>query len=111
MTEELDCLKCGACCHTGFDGRILIPAEDLVRWKQMGRDDLIEQTVEGHFGERAFAYKGNGACVHLNVVQSAEPSVGTQYICQIYEIRGTTCRTFEKGSWQCREFRRDAQLD
>ena len=27
--------------------------------------------------------------------------------CAIYELRGTTCREFEAGSWQCLEFRRE----
>ena len=29
-TEELDCLACGVCCRQASDGRILVPAEDLV---------------------------------------------------------------------------------
>lgn len=101
---ELDCLTCGACCRTGHDGRILIPAEDLVRWKHLGRGDLILATQDGHFGERAFATNEAGACVHLGTDVSANA-------CQIYEIRGTTCREFERGSWQCLEFRRDFGID
>ena len=38
--EELDCLTCGACCRTGHDGRILIPPEDLLRWRSLGREDI-----------------------------------------------------------------------
>ena len=37
---ELDCLTCGACCRSGHDGRILIPPEDLVRWRTTGRHDI-----------------------------------------------------------------------
>ena len=37
---ELDCLTCGACCRSGHDGRILIPPEDLVRWRATGRSDV-----------------------------------------------------------------------
>lgn len=101
---ELDCLTCGACCRTGHDGRILVPAEDLLRWKRLGREDLIEATQDGHFGERAFATNEQGACVHLGTALS-------ENACQIYEIRGTTCREFERGSWQCLEFRRDFGID
>lgn len=104
MSEpELDCLTCGACCRTGHDGRILVPEEDLVRWRRLGREDLVEQTQPGHFGERAFATDDRGACVHLGTEVS-------DHACRIYEIRGTTCREFEKGSWQCLEFRRDRGL-
>jgi Fe-S-cluster containining protein len=101
---ELDCLSCGACCRSGHDGRILIPAEDIVRWRRAGRDDIADRTQPGHFGELAFATTGDGACVHLGTDHSANA-------CAIYEIRGTTCREFERGSWQCIEFRRDHLRD
>lgn len=101
--EELDCLACGACCREASDGRILVPAQDLVRWRRSGRDDIADRLVEGHFGELAFESTPQGACVHLGT--STSP-----HACQIYDVRGTTCREFDKGSWQCLEFRRDAGL-
>lgn len=104
MSDELDCLTCGACCRTGHDGRILIPEEDLVRWRRIGRDDIARATQPGHFGLVAFATTPSGACVHLGTSFSANA-------CQIYEDRGTTCVEFERGSAQCREFRRDAGLE
>ena len=103
MTDELDCLTCGACCRTGHDGRILVPAEDIVRWRRAGRDDLVAQLQPGHFGEMAFATRADGSCVHLGT--STSP-----HACAIYEDRGTTCRDFPRGSPQCLEFRRDAGL-
>lgn len=105
MTEsELDCLTCGACCRTGHDGRILVPAEDLVRWRSMGRSDIAEKIQPGHFGESAFATTDEGACVHLGTSESPNA-------CAIYQDRGTTCREFERGSRQCLEFRRDFGID
>ncbi|MFO0619040.1 MAG: YkgJ family cysteine cluster protein [Polyangiaceae bacterium] len=101
--SELDCLACGACCRTGHDGRILIPAEDLARWRRIGRPDLAEAIQPGHFGEVAFATRDDGSCVHLGT--STSPNA-----CAIYADRGTTCREFERGSWQCLEFRRTAGL-
>ena len=101
MTEELDCLSCGACCRTGADGRILILPEDLVRWRKMGRDDIAAAVQPGHFGLVGFATREDGSCMHLGTPNSA-------HACRIYDIRGTTCRDFEKGSSQCLEFRRDA---
>ncbi len=80
-----------------------MPAEDLSRWKRLGRHDLVAQVQPGHFGEVGFATRDGGACVHLGVP-------GQQNACAIYEIRGTTCREFERGSWQCLEFRRDPSL-
>lgn len=102
--DELDCLTCGACCRTGSDGRILVPPEDLVRWRRIGRPDLVAATQPGHFGLRAFATRRDGACVHLG-------TPGAPNACAIYPDRGTTCREFEKGSWQCREFRRDFGIE
>lgn len=104
VSEELDCLQCGACCRTGHDGRILVLEVDIVRWKRSGREDLVEQLQPGHFGEMAFATTLEGACVHLGTSESPNA-------CRIYELRGTTCRDFEKGSWQCREFRREFGLE
>lgn len=103
MQDELDCLTCGACCRTGTDGRILIPPEDLVRWREGGRDDIAAAIQPGHFGMVAFATRDDGSCVHLGTEDS-------ENACRIYEDRGTTCRDFEKGSAQCLEFRRDAGL-
>ena len=102
-TDDLDCLACGACCRTGHDGRLLVPAADLVRWRRLGRDDIAAAVQPGHFGEVAFATRADGSCVHLGT--DASPNA-----CGIYEIRGTTCVEFEKGSWQCREFRRERGL-
>lgn len=102
--SELDCLTCGACCRTGADGRILIPEEDLLRWRDLGRHDIADAVQPGHFGLVGFATDGQGACVHLGT----EASVNA---CRIYEMRGTTCREFERGSWQCLEFRREAGVD
>jgi Fe-S-cluster containining protein len=102
--SELDCRTCGVCCRQGSDGRILVPAEDLVLWRRLGREDLIAALVPGHFGEQAFATTAEGACVHLGTADNPHD-------CSIYEIRGTTCREFEAGSWQCLEFRREAGLN
>jgi len=103
MDDALDCLSCGACCRTGTDGRILIPPEDLLRWRALGRDDIAEAVQPGHFGMPGFAARQDGSCVHLGTVESANA-------CRIYEIRGSTCRDFERGGKQCLEFRRDAGL-
>ncbi len=103
MDDALDCLTCGACCRIGTDGRILIPPEDLLRWRALGRDDIADAVQPGHFGMLGFATREDGSCVHLGTAESANA-------CRIYQIRGTTCRDFERGSKQCLEFRRDAGL-
>lgn len=104
MSQDFDCLTCGVCCRTAAEGRILIPEEDLLRWRRLGREDLVALTQEGHFGERAFASRKDGSCVHLGTSENVNA-------CAIYPIRGTTCMDFAAGSWQCREFRRDFGID
>lgn len=97
--ETFDCLTCGACCFQR-PGTILVEAADLVRWKRLGREDILSQLEPGHFGLMAFQMSSQGACVHHGT--AAEP-----HACQIYEVRSETCIKFEAGSQQCREFRRE----
>lgn len=94
-----DCLSCGACCLEGSDGRIIVTAADVAWWAALGRDDLVALTVPGHFGERGFASREDGACVHLGTRKNP-------HACSIYEVRGATCREFPPGCPQCHEFRR-----
>ena len=98
-----DCRACGACCRQASDGRILVPAEDIVRWRRAGREDLVAELVPGHFSELAFPSRQDGSCVHLGTAHNPND-------CSIYADRGTTCREFPPGSWQCLEFRRDAGI-
>jgi Fe-S-cluster containining protein len=100
---ELDCLKCGACCHQR-SGTILVSEGDLVRWKRTGRSDILAQLEAGHFGQMAFQMGPSGACVHHGTAEAP-------HACRIYEVRGEVCREFEAGSWQCLEFRRDRGID
>jgi Fe-S-cluster containining protein len=100
---NLDCLTCGACCYQR-PGTILVSAADLVRWKRLARQDILQQLEAGHFGQMAFAMAPGGACVHHGTESEA-------HACRIYADRGDICREFEAGSWQCLEFRRDRGVD
>ncbi len=104
LTEVLDCLACSACCRMAGPGHVLVPAEDIVRWQRAGRSDLVASLVEGHFSERAFPTREDGACRYLGTAASP-------HACSIYADRGTTCREFERGSPQCHEYRREAGLE
>lgn len=97
--EVFDCLTCGACCFQR-PGTILVEAADLVRWKRIGREDILSRLEPGHFGLMAFQMSSQGACVHHGT--PSEP-----HACQIYDVRSETCIKFEAGSQQCREFRRE----
>ena len=97
-------LTCGAGCRSWHGRRALDREEDVVRWGRIGRRERVEQLQPGHFGEMAFATTPEGACVNLGTAASDNA-------CRIDEDRGTTCREFEKGSWQCLEFRRDRGVE
>lgn len=102
--DALDCLSCGACCRSGAGGTLLVPEQDLVRWSRAGRPDIARAVQPGHFGMLAFATREDGACVHLGTADNPNA-------CSIYELRGTTCHEFPKGSRQCLEFRRQREVD
>src|SRR5690606_21482131 len=61
--EVFDCLTCGACCYQR-PGTILVEAADLVRWRRIGREDILAELEPGHFGQMAFKMASHGACVH-----------------------------------------------
>ncbi|MEM6960678.1 MAG: hypothetical protein AAF550_02910 [Myxococcota bacterium] len=69
----------------------------------MNRDDIANAIQPGHFGMFAFATDAAGACVHLGTEQAPNA-------CRIYPFRGTTCRSFEKGSRQCLEYRKEFHI-
>jgi len=97
--DELDCRSCGACCRDAEDGRVWVAADDLVRWRREGRDDVLSGLVEGHFGQRAFPAAQDGRCAHLGVT-------GHPLDCAIYPTRGGACRQVQPGDRQCLEYRR-----
>lgn len=78
-------------------------AQDLVRWKREGREDILQGLVPGHFGVTAFAARADGSCVHLGVA-------GRAWDCSIYATRGSACRELQPGDPQCLAYRRVAGL-
>lgn len=94
----LDCRDCAACCRDATDGRVLVGAADLVRWRREGRRDILESLVPGHFSRKAFAERSDGACAHLGTEDRPND-------CAIYETRGESCRAVEPGSRACLEYR------
>lgn len=104
LTEE-DCRSCGACCSDASDGRVLVSAEDIVRWKRAGRSDILKNLVPGHFGEQGFAADDRGRCLHLG---KGDPRTDPHARdCQIYGDRGYACRSLQPGTWQCLAYRKE----
>lgn len=99
-----DCLTCGACCRDVGDGAALVSADDLVRWRREGRDDILTRLVPGHFSQQGLPTHENGTCIYL--AQS-----DGRVACTIYETRGWACHALEPGSPQCHAYRRAEGLD
>ena len=97
--EGFECRTCGACCMDAGDGHVLVSAEDLLRWRREDRADVLDGLVDGHFGQRAFAARESGHCVHLGAATG-------RLDCAIYPTRGAACRQVQPGDRQCIEYRR-----
>ncbi len=88
----LDCLACGACCR---ENDVVLEKEDLARWREAGREDLLDAKYL-RARKRKLKLLPSGACVHL----------GAGNACGIYEVRPDNCRAFPAGS-ECCLFARD----
>ncbi len=84
---DLDCRECAACC---FDNRVLLDKEDIGRWTDAGRADLLNQTRPFRNRVRLPLADANRACIHLEGLQ-----------CGIYPLRPNMCREFVPGSEHC----------
>jgi Fe-S-cluster containining protein len=104
---ELDCLSCGACCRDAATSRVLVSAEDIVRWRREGRDDIVDGLVPGHFSQEAFPVKPDGSCIHLGIA-ATDGSEAMPNHCSIYATRAEPCRIVEPGSDECLHYRRRA---
>ncbi len=91
---SFDCMLCGACC---FDNRVVLDAEDLARFREGGRADLLKRTSR-KAGLRLLPLLRNDGkpCVHL-----------TDLKCSIYDVRPNMCRDFPVGTEQCMTSRED----
>lgn len=91
---RLDCETCGACC---VDNAVVLDAEDLQRFRDGGRADLLKRTTR-KAGRRLLPLlrKAPRPCIHL-----------TELRCTIYPVRPNMCRDFPAGTEQCLTSRED----
>lgn len=91
---SFDCMLCGACCH---DNKVVLDEEDLKRFRDGGRADLIKRTSKkGILRLLPLAREKEKPCVHLK-----------QKMCTIYDVRPNMCRDFPVGTEQCITSRED----
>lgn len=101
--DELDCLRCGACCH-GDDGWVVVDAADDARVDAspalarlvilLRRGDHVRRTLRTVDGACAALERGSGSVR-----------------CTIYEDRPTICRDVATGSDTCLAARRARGLE
>lgn len=112
-TDEPDCKTCGACCIGKSADGDFVPVTALDRrrlpTKYVKKLQDVEPEEDGVF-ERAenvpyaFGLKRFGAheaCVAL------KGTLGKDVACDIYDVRPAFCRSFERGSDECRTRRRE----
>ncbi len=92
--SDINCLRCGACCHV--DMVAYVSPEDIQRWKEEGRYDIIDRLRENEVmwaGDRIINKSGRKvtSCFYLSWR-------GSSFFCEIYETRPMTCRNFIPGS-------------
>lgn len=98
LVLTLDCRACAMCCR---NNRVILDEDDLARWRDAGRDDLLSKTyLRRSNGKLVLKLLPDGDCMHL---------VGND--CGIYAVRPFNCSVFPAASEGCLSARRDAGLD
>lgn len=94
---SFDCLACGACCR---DNEVLLLKQDIERFHQGGRADLLQRPYARRTdGKLVLTLLRNKDCRHL----------GRDNKCGIYPLRPDACSTFPVGS-ECCLYAREEEL-
>jgi Fe-S-cluster containining protein len=105
--SKSECSRCGKCCLADMAAFVAyLNNEDLARWKNEGRDDilhLIENETAIWVGDHLISSK-DGRYIHgCSFLKKS----GDHYTCSIYETRPIVCRDYATGSSEiCPEFKR-----
>jgi Fe-S-cluster containining protein len=105
MAAPPDCLTCGACCASPFEGAGYIRLS-VAEEERLGRKGLPVLEVLPDPEDRIvlLGTKRNNQGVHVCIALAGK--VGTQVACSIYADRPELCRQFEAGSPECHQARR-----
>jgi Fe-S-cluster containining protein len=105
MPSAPDCLTCGACCASPFEGGgyIRLDREEEVRLGRLGLPVFeIISDPEDRLAMLGTRRNGEDVCVCIALTGT----VGRRVSCSIYEARPALCRQFEAGSPECHDARR-----
>lgn len=105
-SEEPECRTCGACCVGSKADGDFVPVTALDRRRLPSKYGKklhdVEPVEDGPYGFGLKSFGAHDACVAL------KGTLGKDVHCDIYDVRPVFCRTFERGSPECR--RRRAEL-
>src|SRR3954469_5767443 len=107
-SQELDCMRCGACCVNSEENRgegyldyVAIEPRALLRKKP----ELMRRfTVENEHGEAHLRLHREQRCTALR------GTLGRRVRCEIYELRRAGCRRVTAGSKACLLARKERGL-
>jgi len=92
---QIKCKQCGTCCLANVN--CYVTDEDLERWKQQGRNDILHTIEHEHalwVGDHLVSSL-DGRYIHGC---SFLTWVGSHYACSIYDTRPSICRKYQPGS-------------
>lgn len=92
--KDTKCHQCGVCCHV--DMTAYVTEEDIRRWKNEGRDDIIAHFTDNNviwIGDHFIRKTGQAVsiCFYLN-------RNGSSFFCEIHPTRPMVCRNYVPGS-------------
>lgn len=93
MKNEFSCKRCGSCCLKGADDLLDISDDDIKRWEEEGRTEIISYVFVK--GERKFI--ANGWYYGMGEAR-----------CPFLDIEdGNVCTIHDTKPWKCRMYPRD----
>jgi len=102
-TEEPECRTCGACCVGKSSDGDFVPVTALDRrrlpTKYVKKLQAIDPPDDGPYAFGLKRFGEHEACVAL------KGTLGKSVACDLYDVRPNYCRTFERGSQECRNRR------
>jgi len=112
MEEDLDCVRCGACCVSDYDAAdyVHMTYDEAAVLRAAGKGLMIH-VEDRQWGEplpslkTCYDKQENCRCIALR------GKLGESVRCAIYDLRPEVCRKFKKGSGLCHEARRQAGLE
>lgn len=95
--EAYNCRQCGRCCQN-LDYHNEVTAEDVERWRSLGREDILERVgitrKDGReIGYRIWTQPGTGQVADTCPFLKKEPT-SNRWQCRIHEVKPAICRNY-----------------